>query len=89
VAGIIFLGAPFQGCNAATYGKWLAQLGRLDTALIGSLEKDSPSLHALSSDFWESYNDWDIVCFYENRSILVLRIGSPTLIEDGPAYCQM
>ncbi|EON65753.1 hypothetical protein W97_04992 [Coniosporium apollinis CBS 100218] len=67
VAGIIFLGAPFQGSDAAVYGKWLAQLARLDSTLLESLEKDSPSLHALSSDFWHSYSDWDIVCFYENR----------------------
>lgn len=67
VAGIVFLGAPFQGSDAAIYGKWLAQLGRLDMTLIKSLEKDNPALHALSSDFWHSYNDWDIVCFYENK----------------------
>ncbi|KAL9035008.1 MAG: hypothetical protein Q9214_006785, partial [Letrouitia sp. 1 TL-2023] len=67
VAGIVFLGTPFQGSDAAIYGKWLAQLGSLDTTLIKSLEKDSPALHALSSDFWHSYNDRDIVCFYENK----------------------
>ena len=67
VAGIIFLGAPFQGSDAAAYGKWLAQLARLDSTLLESLKKDSPSLHALSRDFWDSHSDWDIVCFYENR----------------------
>ena len=67
MAGIIFLGTPFQGSDAATYGKWLAQLGRLNATLMGSLEKDSPSLHALSLDFWHSYDDWDMLCFYENK----------------------
>ena len=67
IAGIVFLGAPFQGSDAAVYGKWLAQLAELDSTLFESLKKDSPSLHALSRDFWNSHSDWDIVCFYENR----------------------
>lgn len=65
--GIIFLGAPFQGSDAAVYGEWLAQLTLLDSTLLKSLKKDSPSLHALSRDFWNSHSEWDIVCFYENR----------------------
>jgi hypothetical protein len=67
VAGIIFLGAPFQGSSAAVYGMWLAQVAGLDSTLLESLKKDSPSLQALSRDFWGSYSDYDIVCFYENR----------------------
>jgi hypothetical protein len=49
------------------YGKWLAQVGVLDPTLLKSLVKDCPSLHALSRDFWDSYSEWDIVCFYENK----------------------
>lgn len=67
VAGIIFLGAPFQGSNAAAYGMWLAQVAGLDSTLLELLKKDSPSLQALSRDFWGSYSDYDIVCFYEKR----------------------
>jgi hypothetical protein len=67
VAGIIFLGAPFRGSDAALFGKWLAQLSGRDSTLLDLLEKDSPSLYALSRDFWGSHNDWDLVCFYEKR----------------------
>ncbi|KIM94317.1 hypothetical protein OIDMADRAFT_184403 [Oidiodendron maius Zn] len=67
IAGIIFLGGPFQGSNAAMFGKWLAQLSGRDTSLLEWLEKDSPHLQALSRDFWGSHSDWDIVCFYEKR----------------------
>lgn len=67
VAGIIFLGAPFQGSDAALYGKWLARLSRRDTTLLEWLEKDSPHLYTLSRDFWSSHEDWDLVCFYEKR----------------------
>ncbi|KAI9740029.1 MAG: hypothetical protein M1818_004780 [Claussenomyces sp. TS43310] len=65
VAGVIFLGAPFQGSDVASAGKWLARLLRSDPSLSESLEKDDPRLHALSRDFWGSHSDWDLVCFYE------------------------
>lgn len=67
VAGIIFLGAPFQGSDAALFGKWLAQLSGRDPKMLKKLEKDNPSLYGLSRDFWGSHSDWDLVCFYEKR----------------------
>ena len=67
VAGIIFLGAPFQGCDVALFGKWLARLSGRDPTLLELLQKDSPSLYALSKDFWGSHSKWDLVCFYEKR----------------------
>jgi hypothetical protein len=67
VAGIIFLGAPLQGSNAAIFGEWLAQLLGRDSTLLQALRKDSPGLYDLSRNFWGSYADWDSVCFYENR----------------------
>ena len=67
VAGIIFLGAPFQGSDAAFFGKWLARLRGCDSTLLELLERDSLSLCALSRDFWGSHSDWDLVCFYEKR----------------------
>ena len=67
VAGIIFLGAPFKGSDVAVFGKWFAQLSGRDSTLLELLVKDSPNLYALSRDFWGSYNDWDLVCFYENK----------------------
>ncbi|TVY32372.1 Kinesin light chain [Lachnellula occidentalis] len=40
----------------------------LGAPLQGSdlLTKDSSSLNGLSRDFWGSYKDWDLFCFYEN-----------------------
>ncbi|KAF2499993.1 hypothetical protein BU16DRAFT_233539 [Lophium mytilinum] len=71
VGGIIFLGAPFQGSDAAMYAEWLAELGRLPSAtLLQSLVKNCPSLHALSRDFWGSYSECDIVCFFEYKEVV-------------------
>ena len=67
MAGIIFLGAPFQGSDVATYGKWLAELGRRDATLLRLLQRNSADLYDLSSDFWDSDKDLDVVCFYENK----------------------
>jgi hypothetical protein len=66
VAGIIFLGAPFQGSNAASLGKSLASLSGRDPTLLELLEKNNTTLHILSKEFWGSYSTWDLVCFYEN-----------------------
>jgi hypothetical protein len=65
VAGIIFLGAPFQGSDVAGVGTRLAQLSGLDSTILKLLEKDSANLYALSRDFWGSHSDRDLVCFYE------------------------
>ena len=69
VAGVIFLGAPFQGSEVATFGTRMAQISGLDSTILELLEKDSPSLYALSRDFWGSYSDWDLVCFYEKMEV--------------------
>jgi hypothetical protein len=73
VSGIIFLGTPFQGSKEAKYAQWLAKLIRLQAAeghkytLLNTLQKDSRELHSLSVDFWRSYGEYDMTCFYENR----------------------
>jgi hypothetical protein len=73
VSGIVFLGTPFQGSKEATYAQWLAKLIRLQESeghrytLLKTLQKDSRELHNLSVDFWRSYGDYDMTCFYENR----------------------
>lgn len=67
VAGILFLGAPLQGSNAAVFGEWLAQLSGRDSTLLQALRRDSPGLYALSRAFWGSYANLDSVCFYEKR----------------------
>lgn len=67
VAGIIFLGGPFQGSDAAIFGQWLAQLAGLESTLLKVLQKGSLDLFALSTDFYSSHRDLDIVCFYEKE----------------------
>jgi hypothetical protein len=67
VVGIIFLGAPFQGSEAAIFGEWLARLSWLDPTLLQALRKGSQELYELSIDFCGSYTDWDLVCFYEKK----------------------
>ncbi|KFY07138.1 hypothetical protein V492_07413, partial [Pseudogymnoascus sp. VKM F-4246] len=66
VTGVIFLGTPFQGSNAAVLGKRLAQITGGDISLLELLQKDNPNLHSLSKDFCDSYREWDFVCFYED-----------------------
>lgn len=51
VAGVIFLGAPFQGSDVARVGIRLAQLSGRDSTILKLLEKDSPSLYTLSKTF--------------------------------------
>lgn len=65
-AGIVFLGTPHQGSDAASYGLWLAQVVGHDKTLLESLKKNSPALYEIAQDFEASYCDADIVCFYEN-----------------------
>lgn len=67
VAGIIFLGAPFQGSDVAIFAKWLARLSGLDSTMLKLLERGSPRLHEVSREFGGKYSNIDIVCFYENR----------------------
>jgi len=65
IAGIIFLGAPFQGSDTAVFGKWLARLSGFDSTLLKILQSGSSDLYALQEDFCGSYAAWDVVCFYE------------------------
>ncbi|CAG8948701.1 hypothetical protein HYFRA_00001822 [Hymenoscyphus fraxineus] len=67
VAGIIFLGTPFQGSDAAVYGNLIARFTGLDATLLKMLQRENPELHKLSRQFWSSYSHVDIVCFYESR----------------------
>ena len=66
-AGIIFLGTPHQGSEAAVYGMWLTQAIRHDKTLLESLRDKSPALHDIARDFETSYGNTDIVCFYEDK----------------------
>ena len=66
-AGIIFLGTPHHGSDAALYGVWLAQSVGHDKTLLESSKKKSHALYEIARDFETSYRDADIVCFYENK----------------------
>ena len=66
-AGIIFLGTPHQGSEAAVYGVWLAQAVGHDKTLLESLKRNSPALYDIARDFEAGYHNADIVCFYEDK----------------------
>ena len=66
-AGIIFLGTPHQGSEAAVYSVWFAQAVGHDKTLLESLRRNSPALHDIARDFEASYSNADIVCFYEDK----------------------
>ncbi|KAF1352876.1 hypothetical protein EJ07DRAFT_158900 [Lizonia empirigonia] len=74
VAGIVFPGAPFQGSKEAAYAQWPAKLIRLREdeghgyTLLDMLQKDCESLRDLSADFWGSYSEYDMTCFYEKEA---------------------
>ncbi|KAF2625473.1 hypothetical protein BU25DRAFT_473452 [Macroventuria anomochaeta] len=73
IAGIVFLGTPFQGSKEAAYAQWPAKLIRLQEderhgyTLLETLQKDCASLRDLLIDFWRSYGKYDMTCFYEKR----------------------
>ena len=66
-AGIVFLGTPHHGSDAAAYGVWLAQAVRHDKTILKALKKHSSALDEIAQDFETSYRDADVVCFYENK----------------------
>ena len=67
VAGIIFLGTPHQGSDAAGYGKLLAQATGRDTTLLKTLTRNSQTLHEIAQDFETSYSNTNLVCFHEKE----------------------
>ncbi len=71
VAGIIFLGTPHQGSDAAGYVKWLARATGRDKTLLESLTRNSQVLHVFAQDFETSYSNADLVCFYEEKHDLL------------------
>ena len=92
VAGIIFLGTPHQGSDAAEYGKWLARASGRDTTLLESLTRNSQVLHEIGRDFETSYSNADLVCFYEeNHSFLGVKVcmqPSSLLLNLKPYFLQ-
>ncbi len=68
-AGIIFLGTPHQGSDAAVYGVWLAQAVGHDKTLLKSLKRNNSALDEIARDFDASHSTADIVCFYEDKDM--------------------
>ena len=82
VVGIIFLGTPHQGSDAADYGKWLARATGRDTTLLESLTRNSQILHEIGRDFETSYDNGNIVCFYEeNNGLLGFKVCMPRVFS--------
>lgn len=65
-AGVIFLGVPTQGCDAASLAAWAERAIRNDQPLLRTLETGSQELLSLSRDFWSSYGRLPITCFFED-----------------------
>lgn len=68
IAGLIFLGGPFQGSDVALKAKWLSQALGYDRTLLELLQKDSRPLFDIATDFADCYIKWDAVCFYETQN---------------------
>ena len=68
-AGIIFLGTPHQGSEAAVYEVWLAQAVGHDKTLLKFLKRNSSALDEIARDFNASHGNADIVCFYEDKDV--------------------
>ena len=65
-AGMIFLGVPTQGCDAARLGAWAQRAIGNDQPLLRTLQTASEDLLTLSRDFWTSYGSLPITCFFES-----------------------
>ena len=66
-AGAIFLGVPIQGCDAARFAAWAQCALGNDQPLLKTLQSASDELLALSRDFWSSYGQLPVTCFFENQ----------------------
>lgn len=70
--GILFLGTPHAGSDAATKGKWIAAIAGNDTTLLESLKSGSSELFYLADDFSAASKSLTIVSYYErNKSTYV------------------
>ncbi len=49
------------------YGVWLAQAAGRDKTLLEFLKRCSCDLHGIARDFEKSYDNLDMICFYENK----------------------
>ncbi|OCL02223.1 hypothetical protein AOQ84DRAFT_229435 [Glonium stellatum] len=95
--GIIFLGTPHRGSDAASYGKIAFTLTKVfasqnaNTKLLRALEKSSEVLERITKSFYETWNQHDemqIYSFHEEKDVTKLgifhmRIVSPECAKIG------
>ena len=64
-AGVIFLGTPHDGTDAAALGEKIAKVLGNNAKLLASLKSQSSELFGLSRDFDAEYQELKVICYYE------------------------
>lgn len=91
-SGIIFLGTPHSGSNAASYGRVAYTLTKIfafqsaNTKLLTALEKNSETLDRISTSFYqtlEAYKDLRIASFSEEKQVRVGVVGIQIVRPDS------
>lgn len=92
ISGIIFLGTPHRGSNAATYGRIAYLLTKTfafqsaNTKLLTALEKNSETLDRISTEFFhtlETYKTLRIASFSEEKQIRFGVLGMQIVQSDS------
>lgn len=91
-AGVVFLGTPHRGCNAATWGTLIATLGQRglgsESSILKFLESHSDALTDLLHNFstWLWRESVPVLCCFENAATDYMnrtplsRVSFPTLV---------
>lgn len=91
-SGIIFLGTPHSGSNAASYGRVAYTLTKIfafqsaNTKLLTALEKNSETLDRISTAFYqtlENYKNLRIASFSEEKQVRVGPVGMQIVRPDS------
>jgi hypothetical protein len=91
-SGIIFLGTPHRGSNAATYGRIAYLLTKAfafqsaNTKLLTALEKNSETLDRISTGFYhtlERYRNLRIASFSEEKQVRIGILGMQIVRPDS------
>jgi hypothetical protein len=64
-AGVVFLGTPHDGSDAAALGEKIAKILGNNARLLASLKSQSSELFGLSRDFDAEYQELKAICYYE------------------------
>lgn len=92
ISGIIFLGTPHRGTNAASYGRIAFLLAKTfafqsaNTKLLTALEKNSETLDRISTAFFhtlETYKNIRIASFSEEKQIRFGLLGMQIVQSDS------